>query len=184
LAYKFIKMKRIILFFLICYVIGVIADTDTKPPEVKYKFPPLSCYKCYEDEFIKINNDTKYLCIAEHVAGHKYDNNSREWVSTTFKAGQKYIVKVNKTYSKWAVYDFGIDSSIVNCISDFSESGSLVCNSVNPSHFSSMDSSIHFFMNKNTLRFQLIYELGYINSNKNVDDNQNPYISIGTCTQI
>jgi hypothetical protein len=114
-------------------------------------------------------SQSSYLCIADATTGFRYDNNSKEWVKTSFKtADEKYILKKNQEGWEWL--EFGSKTGM-QC-GEINEYGWLHC--------TLWVGSLKF--NKNNLRYLRTYDAGYVDG-KNNNDNT-PVISIGKCSPL
>jgi hypothetical protein len=119
-------------------------------------------------------SQSSYLCIAENSVGFSFNKTQQKWINTNFKVeGKKYLLSKSKQ-GNWEWKKFGEQNTYASCKSDFNEYGYLTCQELNTINF-----------NKNNLRFQNYYPIGYIN--KGVVGNEGedtPSIEIGKCSAI
>ena len=122
-----------------------------------------------------------YLCITDQVSGFAFDAQSSKWVATTFVANQRFILRRVRDddqdrymNSKWTLSEFGQRSPMLFCRNDIS----------NETHILSCDSYFLLMFNYDTLRFQLIYPIGYVNPAPNHEGEDTPAIQIGKCSPL
>ena len=117
---------------------------------------------------------TSYLCIPETSAGFTFNKSQQKWVSTNFRVdGKKYLLSKSKK-GDWEWKKFGQQNSLEWCDGDFDEFGYLKCQLLGT-----------ITINKNTLRFQNYYPIGYVNKSTTGNEGEDtPYIEIGTCSAI
>jgi hypothetical protein len=131
-----------------------------------------------------------WLCVAEQATGFKFNAQTRSWQSAVFRTNAHYIIRppngeeakrLAETYKKeikWVVVKVGSDFATM-CEGDVNEYGFLNCESIGgPVAF-----------NKNTLRFQLYYGLGYVRTDEEsaattASDVDTPFIEIGKCAPL
>jgi len=130
-------------------------------------------------------NAESYLCITEHSTGFKYNKNTKEWASVKFKTDSKYIVSRapnNKLYEdyKWVVQKHGTKSIPIWCEKDFSDNGFISC--------ADIIGMTEFEMNNESLRFHTFYSVGYVLTQKQIDESADggdtPNIEIGKCSRL
>ncbi len=122
-----------------------------------------------------------YLCVADMATGFKFDKNRKEWKTTAFKAGNKYVLTKSKHEGyAWEVKKVGIRITQSWCKKDFDKYGFLLC-----------DGFFAFKFNKNNLRFLNVHSIGYVDENL-VDPEGNlpkvegitPLMEIGKCSLL
>lgn len=121
-----------------------------------------------------------YLCVADKSAGFYFDKQSKTWDTTTFKAGQKYLVVRGKAEgdssgaAAWLVKEVGEESAAAVCDRDFNEYGYLHC------------SGFHEFrMNRKNGRFLMAYFIGYVSAGiVGKEGEDTPNMAIGKCSRI
>ena len=138
-----------------------------------------------------------YLCIAEQSAGFVYNEDDKEWKSSTFKAGNKYIVSRPEEGTseandqvKWTVKLHGVPAEAqsrtgdltlapTQCRTEFDEGGFLRCRGARD-----------LIMNRDTMRFTTIWNLGYVTRKGAYDralgpeGKYSPYMEIGECSAL
>jgi hypothetical protein len=121
-----------------------------------------------------------YLCVSDKSTGFYYYKEAGKWDLAKFRADEKYLFSKSETVNpttkkpliKWDLKEIGEESSLFTCLEDFSADGTIKCDGFEDK----------FIMNKNTLRFILIYFYGYWDG---VDNNlNNPAIVIGKCSPL
>lgn len=132
-----------------------------------------------------------YLCIGDHAVGFSFDNNSKQWIETSFKP-HKYIVRkakpsefnnnANNRPNLWIVEEFGEKLPVAFCDDGFN--GNL------------MDCKLflHFEMNRQNMRFNTWYLTGYVDDlaidpkskkwRKAPEGSDTPYMEIGKCSPV
>ncbi len=126
-----------------------------------------------------------YLCIAEHAAGFEYDKNTKEWAPVLITTYSKFtvskITEDNKFYgaAKWEVIMYGNNKFITYCKDDFDK------------HLLHCKLNFHgrdFKMNKDSMRFRIFLDRGYVVSQEYIDKGSEglyrPRIFIGKCGQL
>lgn len=122
--------------------------------------------------------EEKYLCVVEQATGFAYDENSKTWVGTKFKADSKYIIsKSDDKEYRFKVTKVGEDHSTCECKEGFNEYGYLLCECWTG----------QFKFNKNNGRFIMAHPFGYYNvlpgAKKFTDKNSDtPFMEIGKCS--
>lgn len=120
----------------------------------------------------------QYVCIAEHTTGFRYNRSSESWSPVTFLASKKLVVTVSKSSD----YEFEVktlgskyDFPEFTCEDAFNEYGYLFCEGFG-----------EFRMNKNTLRFQSYYPIGYVAADFDEEHQatNNPSLTIGKCSSF
>ena len=129
-----------------------------------------------------------YLCVADMVTGFQFNEALREWHTSHFKRNSKYLISKSKVKGyAWEVKPTGSKFAIAGCRDDFDKYDYLYCEDISET-FCCSSTQVVFRMNKNRLRYDLAYLLGYWTDNdlfeayKERDDN--PYIEIGKCRPL
>lgn len=126
-----------------------------------------------------------YLCITEKGAGLSYNKTTKEYQTTTFTTGKKYLLKKSKRKDAyWEVSEFGkrqLSVGTYRCDKPkYKEQIELFCES----------SFSKFKFNKNNLRFIMTDNSGYTLvgetfGNSTIKDGENDIvIKIGRCSLI
>ncbi|HBH39725.1 MAG TPA: hypothetical protein DDX06_15215 [Curvibacter sp.] len=111
-----------------------------------------------------------YVCIAEKAVGFKFDNSSRKWASANFDvSSSRYLL--SKGASGWEWKSFG-EKSGSDCSGNFTEFNVIRCEGI-------FDQVV--VMNRETLRYQLIYGIASTIRNTKGDT---PFIEVGTCAKM
>lgn len=115
---------------------------------------------------------TSYLCIAEKGSGFKFNTSNQTWEHARFNVSEsKYIL--SKSQGVWTWKRVGQKHGIT-CSENFNESGYMHCTSFD-----------QVTMNRKTLRFLLVYPVGYVNvgiAGKEGEDT--PSMEIGKCSSL
>ncbi|MBI2724925.1 MAG: hypothetical protein HYX42_01615 [Polaromonas sp.] len=121
---------------------------------------------------VKAQTAENYLCIPDQSTGFRFDTTSNTWQTAQFNVkNSKYLL--SKKAAKWQWKEFSKTSS-TECSGDFNEYGFLRC-----------DHMERIIVNRDSLRFQIIYPIGYVVSKSVKDQNQdNPSIEIGRCSAL
>lgn len=119
---------------------------------------------------------SKWLCIADAATGFSFDAYRKSWSVARFEVeSQKYILqRPEKGFAPnvlWVVTQLGKSSPEVYCAAEFSDD-ELSCRGLTKFEFS-----------KKTLRFQKIYDLGYV-SPAGTEGDDTPVITIGRCSPL
>ena len=123
-------------------------------------------------------NTEQYLCISELSTGFSYNETSKSWERTNFKAVGEYIISKSKDgIDKYKVTRLGKNVAFLKCKDDFNKRGTLSCKAFVE----------NLFFNKNNGRFIYIFPFGFINVlpeiNKKTDETSDtPYMEIGKCS--
>jgi hypothetical protein len=120
-----------------------------------------------------------YLCVSDGAAGIGYSAATKRWSATTFDvAGKRYIFrrpKESETFRgkvvKWGLYEFGKDTISTPCFEDFNSSNLISCYW-----------TTYFLFNRDNLRFQSFYTLGYVVPAPNQEGADTPNIEFGHCS--
>ena len=118
-----------------------------------------------------------YLCIVDQAAGFDFNEKTKKWSGTAFRADNKYLVKKsNSEKYKWGVTIFGGKFPSSFCKTGF-DKGFLVCKGF-----------MNFSLSKNNLRFIAIHSIGY-NDYDNDDPmwregTSEPHMEIGKCSPL
>jgi len=137
------------------------------------------------------DTEERYLCIAEQTAGFAIDDSSGEWESTTFEAGDKYLIaplekQTETVHGTIGIFPFGEDTAISGCGDGYKShllssliSNLLVCKGGD-------FESEYFWFNKKNGRFLTVYLHGFIVPNLFLTEEGEvtPFISIGKCSRI
>ncbi len=130
---------------------------------------------------VQASASESYLCVADMGTGFVFDNTRKQWRISNFKAEGKYVVikSTRKGYVR-EVKKIGETSVVAYCKNDFNEYGALSCERL-----------YQFRMNKNNLRYLLIYPVGYWTDNKNApkhdpfaEGEDTPRMEIGKCSPL
>jgi hypothetical protein len=120
----------------------------------------------------------EWVCVADRSVGLKFDIKTKSWFGTTMNTdGERYIVRPARPSDLplergiWSFQRLG-DQSGFMCSGDFNEFGILRCDAVG--------SELSF--NKEALRFQLYYRIGFVDPGAEVGNT--PSISIGYCSLL
>lgn len=138
--------------------------------------------------------DATYFCTAEISAGLAFNKSTKKWESTTFKADEKFALKmkflrvrkVNNSLGKEEdVFDFNVSITMAGtnyaspCSYDGSYQGSPI--TVNPYDVFRCNSALtDYVFNGKTNRFLQMYVGHYIQG----DGGDTPAVTGGTCTKI
>ena len=125
----------------------------------------------------------QYLCAVDKSTGFRFDEESKEWRHTEFKADSKYVISKPASESPWVgtqaflVRQIGGSFPVAFCEKDFTEPGFLSCNLMGRI----------FEFNRISGRFTTANTFGYHNVVPGVNDltDENagtPFISIGKCS--
>ena len=123
-----------------------------------------------------------FLCTAEHAAGFGFNENTKEWESFKFETDSKYVVSrtdKNDKFYKWKVVQHRNNRHLLQCENDFTEHGYLLCGKYN---------LYKFDMNKESMRFLMVYHGGYAVPQAYIDDGKEggdtPFMEIGECSPL
>lgn len=111
-----------------------------------------------------------YVCIADKAVGFKFDNSSRKWLPANFDvSSSRYLLSKSTSGWEWKAFGekFGDD-----CAGGFSEFNVIRCEAI-------FDKVI--VMNRETLRYQLIYGIATTVRNAKGDT---PFIEVGSCAKM
>lgn len=112
-----------------------------------------------------------YLCIPSFSTGFVF-RKSGKWVPTEFNvSGDKYLLKKKKTGWVWEFPDRPSSLGIA-CVNKYYTY--LECN----------EFIYQIQMNRDTLRFQIIQLMGYVNVAPEVEGEMTPSFTIGTCSRL
>ena len=124
-----------------------------------------------------------YLCVADMATGFIYNKTLEKWeINNLNTVDNKYRVKRSKEKEiAWEVQKIGKNIVSDFCKKDFNKNGNLEC-----------EGTDSFFMNKNNLRFILIFPYGYHNANMRnhqgallfKEGDLTPFIEIGKCSSM
>lgn len=127
-----------------------------------------------------------WLCIPDRATGFSFDEGSREWRSTNFRiSNDRFVLRrakgnEGKDYAwtskdvVWLLFETGRSHPVISCPNDF-VGNQITC--FVPFH--------HFSFNRKSLRFQIIYPIGYVREDPSQDSNADtPNIMIGRCAPI
>ena len=117
---------------------------------------------------------TSYLCIADKATGFSFNKERRVWQQANFNVkDSKYLL--SQRDGKWGWKRFGEQYDDGQCSDRFNEFGFLHCNNV-------FDAIL---FNKQTLRYQLFYPVGYVSKLDSKDSGSDtPSLEIGTCSAL
>lgn len=131
------------------------------------------------------NPQEKFLCVVDKSSGVSYNKTLKDWESTTFHAGDKYLISPyvspvpNPTNPEYVFQITQLGTSLPTgwCKAGFTKNGFLFCNMVGG----------EFRFNRDNGRFLMSYMLGYYGvpsgSVNTPDENNNtPYLAIGKCS--
>ena len=117
-----------------------------------------------------------YVCVVNESTG--FSRSEGEWKSTSFRAGRRYNVSRAQSGETlfftegqkpvWVVKEVGDKNASFWCKSDFTSAGAIRCDGVGG----------EFWFNRENLRFQEYYAIGYVNDSKG----DTPLVAIGTCS--
>lgn len=112
-----------------------------------------------------------YLCVPSYSTGFVFEE-SGKWVPAEFNiSGNKYLMKKKKTGWVWEFPDRPSSSGIA-CVNKYYTY--LECN----------EFIYQIQMNRDTLRFQIIQLMGYVNVAPEVEGKMTPSFTIGTCSRL
>lgn len=129
-----------------------------------------------------------YICVAENIVGIAYNEKTKNWGPSVFKAGAKYVIKrphqgYNWSNESWVVVEAGSKDASPPaslCASDFNKHGKLSCDGLELNNFT---------FNKNNNRFLAAYLIGFVDDVsgedpvfKSKEGSNTPVIIAGTCT--
>lgn len=135
--------------------------------------------------------DRGWLCIADSSVGYLY-HNDKQWRPTTFNVtGIKYVIRrggpEDRAFANgrveraaWVVAKMG-EGVTHTCLREFNEDGYISCGITGTTNaYEGM------LFNKNTLRYQLHFLIGYMvrDFTGDVEKNSTPGIEIGRCTKL
>lgn len=121
-----------------------------------------------------------WLCIADHAAGFKYNETSKDWEPTTFKTNKKYLIKESGSGEfKWHVTEFGSIMPVSFCAE----------NRVGKGYIFNCEGIEEFILNTKNGRFMSIYAIGYWTLDPNDpllsgEADNTPSMQIGTCSKL
>lgn len=120
-----------------------------------------------------------FLCVADYSAGFKW--NGKTWEPARFGVEQKYVIADATNDARAVGYthivkDIGSNRVAHRCtrkpLPDGKPSGQMACGGM----------GYGFIFNFETLRFNEVHTIGYIDGD---DSNENtPYMTIGKCTKL
>ncbi|MGW9332293.1 hypothetical protein [Bosea sp. NPDC055594] len=118
----------------------------------------------------------KWLCVADAATGFSFDWYKKTWDAARFNVDtHKYILQRSEKgispSAQWVVTRLGDKRPDVYCANDF-DGDHLSCRGMTKFEFS-----------KTTLRFQRIYDFGYVDP-LDKEGSDTPAISIGRCTPL
>jgi len=118
-----------------------------------------------------------YLCIAETSGNIAFNDDTGKWEGSNSEAGNKFLLKINdKEYLSFAatVTNFGQKKPMFICLKgdEHTYAKSQICKGFYG----------RFVYSLETLRFLRSYLAGYIDGKDN--NNNTPYIQIGTCSPL
>ena len=116
-----------------------------------------------------------YLCIPDKSAGFSYSTATKTWDYARFDVrDSKYLLK--RSDSKWSWSIFGKNPFL----------SMTVCTSQSPDTFIFCNGFYDVRVNTKSLRFQLVYPIGYTNSYASPSDEggDTPYLEIGKCSPL
>ena len=90
-----------------------------------------------------------YICIGEMATGFSFDKNKAEWKTTVFKTGKFLLGKRSTEKHGWTLKEVGEPLAESIC-EDFNDQGVIRC-----------DGFVQFHMNRENLRFIMVYLIGY-----------------------
>lgn len=118
--------------------------------------------------------DISLLCVADKSTGFYFREETQEWDVATFNVSNKRYTFSKTKDGQYAFKQFGEEYPISTC-SGINEHGFGQCT----------DSVFDLTINVQSLRYQLIYPIGYAVAPEAVDDHGNtPSIEIGVCTNL
>ena len=111
-----------------------------------------------------------YICVADKASGFKFNKEAKEWEHARFNVkDNKYILTKKGAQWEWKALGSRFPTP---CGDDFNAHGFLSCSSVEEITF-----------NRNSLRFQSVYPIGYVhNGQVKNEGGDTPSIEIGRCT--
>ncbi len=121
-----------------------------------------------------------YTCLATQIAGFIYNSQSKQWNSGASANESVYLVRqlgegdTKHIGSRWFVNEPGKTHGMA-CKTGFNPDGQLECAGLGG----------RFIMNRQSLRFEYIYEEGYVEhrySKASPEGKQAPHMKIGACT--
>ena len=120
-----------------------------------------------------LSQEVTYLCVSDLSTGFTYEKNLHKWTNSKFKADEKFIVK--KLKSEYTVKKFDVNF-ITNCDgANTHVNGFLNCPIPDGD----------FFVNLNSKRFQYYQRIGYVGTDKSIDEmGLTPHVTIGTCSTM
>ena len=121
-----------------------------------------------------------YTCIATQIAGFVYNAKDKSWQSASSANESVYILRqptesdVKQIGPSWFVNEPGKTHGMA-CKQGFNSEGYIECSGLGG----------RFIMNKQSLRFEYIYDQGYVEhrySTVSPEGKQAPHMKIGTCS--
>ena len=138
--------------------------------------------------------DATYFCTAEISAGLAFNKSTKKWESTTFKADEKFVLRMKYLRVRNVKDSLGKEEAVFDFNVSITKAGTNYASPCN-SHGSSQQSPItvnqydvfrcnsslmDYVFNGNTNRFLQTYVGQYIQG----DDGDTPAVTGGTCTKI
>lgn len=123
-----------------------------------------------------------YLCIAEYVSGFQYHSSTSTWLPVGYESDSEFTISSSSEADfssveftpAWVVQRQGDTGPNMYCEDDFDASGNLNC---------TWGWRLHF--NKNTLRYLMTYEYGYVVNQGDEDEGDSePHMEIGACSRL
>jgi hypothetical protein len=139
--------------------------------------------------------DAAYYCITEMSAGLTFDKTIKRWATIEFRPDRKFVIRMkfigwrnqkNDTGKDQGVSDYNI--ALIDAGTTFpnpclnSSDQETVTIRDNVGEFRCRVNLTDVIVNLKTLRFLSMYPYGYVDSRDINEDN--PYVSGGTCTKI
>lgn len=125
-----------------------------------------------------IEAEEQYLCTADKVSGFSFNENSKEWKQSSFKANSKYVVsRLSDSSTAFVVREIGNSFPDAWCEDPFTDAGYLHCRRLGGD----------FSLNRKNGRYIASSLMGYLNVVPGVNDitdktSDTPYIEIGKCS--
>lgn len=124
---------------------------------------------------------SRWLCSPSLTVGFKFEPSSSVWQSEFFENGPAFVIsEANEADdvdpgTQFVGTRLGAAFPDIRCTSGFSAAGYLSCSG----------GLTHLLFNRNSLRYQTVYWVGFVSSNPKTDTtNDTPHTEIGECASF
>jgi hypothetical protein len=125
-----------------------------------------------------------YVCAADHAAGIKFDNASKRWSGTVFRADEKVVLSLATSEeaqrgAAWVVKELGKSFPSFVCKEGFNDAGYIHCVGFG-----------EFRFNRKNGRYLSTYTMGYVddglseNTLFGKEGANTPAVKVGKCSRI